>query len=394
MYSYRIIGLCLLLFMAAQAQAQQAVSQVLQQVAANNKTLQAAGRYRDAQKLEYRTGLNPENPLVEYDYLNGSPADAGNQMEFSVTQRLDFPTAYGRRKRVSNLQAGQADYQLAAERQGILLEAQQTALQLIYLNKQAGELSKRHEAIDNLYRRFQKSTRAGEGNVLDENKARVRLLGIRTSLQANEAARRKLAERLTELNGGQPIALADTVFASLPTVPDFETLDSLVEATDPRLKVLEQQLTIEEERVGLSRALALPKLEGGYRYQGILGQTYQGIHMGVSIPLWEHRNTVQTQQALSQFAQAQLEAERVAHRQEVKRFYEEYQALQAALQDYQTLLGRTDNLRILEKALRLGEISAVEYFMELSFYYEAYDKYLQLEVESQQAAAQLLKYLL
>jgi outer membrane protein TolC len=378
--------------MAARAQAQQAVSQVLLQVAANNKTLQAAGRYRDAQKLEYRTGLNPEDPLVEYDYLNGSPVDAGNQIEFSVTQRIDFPTAYGRRKRVSALQTGQADNRLAAQRQDILLEAKQTALQLIYLNKQAAELKKRHEAIDELYQRFQKSTRAGEGNALDENKARVRLLGIRTSLQANEAARRKMAEKLTGLNSGQPISLADTVFASLPAIPDFETLVSLVEATDPRLKVLGQQLTIEEERVGLSRALALPKLQGGYRYQGILGQTYQGIHLGVSVPLWERRNTVKTQQAFSQYAQAKLEAERVAHRQEVKQFYEEYQVLQAALQDYQALLGKADNLRLLEKALRFGEISAVEYFMELSFYYDAYDKYLQLEVESQQAAAQLLKY--
>ena len=329
---------------------------------------------------------------MEYDYLNGSPADAGNQTEFSVTQRIDFPTAYGKRRRVSILQTGQADYQLAVQRQDILLEAQRTALQLINLNRQASELKKRHEAIDELYQRFQKSTRAGEGNVLDENKARLRLLDIRTSLQVNEAERRKQAGKLTELNGGQPIHLADTVYDSLPEIPDFETLDSLVQTTDPRLKVLEQQLAVEEEKVALARALALPKLEGGYRSQGILGQTYQGVHAGVSVPLWERRNTVKTQQAFSEYAQAQLEAERVAHRQEVKRFYEAYQALQGALENYQNLLGKSDNLRVLEKALRLGEISAVEYFMELSFYYEAYDKYLELEASSQQAAAQLLRF--
>ena len=384
--------MCLLLFVTVQAKAQQAVTGVLQQVAANNKTLQAAERHRDARKLGYRTGLNPEDPLVEYDYLNGSPAEAGNQKEFSVTQRIDFPTAYGRRRRVSTLQTGQADYQLAVQRQDILLEAQQTALQLINLNRQAGELKKRHEAIDELYQRFQKSTRAGEGNVLDENKARLRLLDIRTSLQVNEAERRKQAEKLTELNGGQPIPLADTVYASLPEIPDFETLDSLVEATDPRLKVLEQQLAVEEEKVALARALALPKLQGGYRFQGILGQTYQGVHAGVSVPLWERRNTVKTQQAYSRYAQAQLEAERVAHRQELKRFYEAYQALQGALENYQNLLRKSDNLRVLEKALRLGEISAAEYFVELSFYYDAYDNYLELEADSQQAAAQLLRF--
>lgn len=392
MHRYKIIGMCLLLFVMVQANAQQAITKVLQQVAVNNKTLQAAGLYRDAQKLEFRTGLNPEDPLVEYDYLNGSPAEAGNQTEFAVTQRIDFPTAYGKKKRVATLQTEQADYQLAIQRQDILLEAQQTALQLIYLNKRANELQQRHEAIEQLYQRFQQSTRAGEGNVLDENKARIRLLGISTTLQANEAERRKQAEKLTELNGGQPISLADTVYATLATIPDFETLDSLIETTDPRLKVLEQQLAIEEERVALTRALALPKLEGGYRYQGILGQRYQGVHLGVSIPLWERKNTVQTQQAYSQYAQAQLEAELVAHRQEVKRYYEEYLALQASLQGYESLMENPDNLRVLEKALRLGEISAVEYFMELSFYFDTYDRYLKLEAKLQQVAAQLLRF--
>ncbi|MBW7468379.1 outer membrane protein TolC [Pontibacter aydingkolensis] len=386
--------LCFCLLVAVQAKAQQSVADVLQQVAANNKTLQAAAQYREARKLEYKTGLNPEDPLIEYDYFNGQPAEAGNQKEFAVTQRIDFPTAYGRKRRVANLQEAQADYQYAQQRQNILLEAQQTALQLIYLNKQATELERRYQDVEALYRRFQKSTRAGEGNMLDENKARVRLLNIRTTLQANKARRRVLEEKLTELNGGQSIALPDTAFAAMTSVPAFEVLDSLIEVSDPRLKMMEQQAKVQEEKVKLAKALALPKLEGGYRYQSILGQTFQGVHAGISIPLWERRNTVNTQQAYSQYAQAQLEAELVSHRQEVRQTYEEYQVLQESLRNYQELMARPENLRLLEKALRLGEISATEYFMELSFYYDTYDKYLELEAEAQQKAAELLRYTL
>ncbi|GAB3835425.1 hypothetical protein GCM10028895_55800 [Pontibacter rugosus] len=142
--------------------------------------------------------------------------------------------------------------------------------------------------------------------MLDENKARVRLLDIRTTLQKNRARRRVLEEKLAELNGGNPVALADTAFSAMPAVPAFEVLDSLIEISDPRLKTLEQQARVQEEKVKLARALALPKLEGGYRYQSILGQTFQGVHAGISIPLWERRNTVNTQQAYSQYAQAQL----------------------------------------------------------------------------------------
>ncbi|GAB3835430.1 hypothetical protein GCM10028895_55810 [Pontibacter rugosus] len=44
MYRYMITSLCLYLLVAVQAKAQQTVANVLQQVAANNKTLQAAAR--------------------------------------------------------------------------------------------------------------------------------------------------------------------------------------------------------------------------------------------------------------------------------------------------------------------------------------------------------------
>lgn len=81
----------------------------------------------------------------------------------------------------------------------------------------------------------------------------------------------------------------------------------------------------------------------------------------------------------------------MAHRQEVRQAYEEYQVLQESLRDYRELMARPENLRLLEKALRLGEISAAEYFMELSFYYGAYDRYLELEAEAQQKAAELLR---
>jgi outer membrane protein, heavy metal efflux system len=394
MYKNIFISLCLYLFVAGLAQAQQGVANVLQQVQANNKTLQAAAQYREARKLEFKTGLNPEDPFVEYAYLKGTPADAGNQVEFFVRQRIDFPTAYGSKKRVANLQGGEVEYRYALQRQAILFQAQQAALQLIYLNKQAIELERRYADVEAMYTRFQKSTRAGEGNVLDENKARIRLLDIRTTLHTNKARRRVQEERLTELNGGQPIPLTDTAFAAMPAVPAFEELDSLIEATDPRLKTLEQQARVQEEQVKVARALALPKLEGGYRYQSILGQRFQGVHTGISIPLWERRNTVNMQQAYSQHAQAQLEAERVMHRQEIRQAYEEYQVLRESLRDFEELMAKPENLRLLEKALRLGEISAAEYFMELSFYYDAYDRFLELEAEAQQKAAELLRYTL
>jgi outer membrane protein, heavy metal efflux system len=62
------------------------------------------------------------------------------------------------------------------------------------------------------------------------------------------------------------------------------------------------------------------------------------------------------------------------------------------LEEYKNLMGTVDNAFLLDKALRLGQISTIEYFMELSYYYTAYDKYLHIEYEYQQAIAALYKY--
>ena len=73
---------------------------------------------------------------------------------------------------------------------------------------------------------------------------------------------------------------------------DIKQLEKSIEENDPNLKTIHQQNEIDQKKVELSRAMSLPKLEGGYRMQKILGQTFKGIYAGITIPLWESKNSV------------------------------------------------------------------------------------------------------
>ena len=103
--------------------AQNDVDRVLKSVETNNKAIQSNRKYWEAKRAEFKTGLTPYDPQIEYDYLFGSPDGAGNQKDFSVTQRLDFPTAYKRKKELSNEQVTQTELQTKVYRQDILLQA-------------------------------------------------------------------------------------------------------------------------------------------------------------------------------------------------------------------------------------------------------------------------------
>lgn len=386
--------LCITVLGIEKIQAQHSMDAILATVAQHNKTIISSNQYASAQNLYFRTGIYPANPFVEYDYMKGTPAEAGNQRDFSITQSLDFPSTYLRKSRLARQQTAQVQTQVAVERQNVLLEAKVTCLDLIYYNKKKIDLTRRVQNIEALATDFEKRLAQGDASILDVDKARLQLINLQHELRENTTAINLLNQKLTELNGGIAIALQDTLYpsSSTPAIDDFENLDSLIEANDPIVATFRQQKQINEKQVALMKALALPKIEGGYHYQAILGQTYQGVHVGLTIPLWENKNTVQFQRAQGVLSELRIQEHRVEHYTANKGLYEQYQNLQKSLQDYEQYLSTIQTTALLDKALKLGQISTIEYFLEISYLYSTYEKYLQLENEYHKVVARLYKY--
>jgi cobalt-zinc-cadmium efflux system outer membrane protein len=372
--------------------AQNSIDSIVQQVERNNKSIQSNKKYWQAKQAEFKTGLSPYDPQVEYDYLFGSPVGAGNQKDFSITQRLDFPSAYKRKKELSGQQIAQTRLQQQVYRQDILLEAKLLTIQIIYLNKKGAELNLRLINTQKLVQDYQKKLDKGDVIILDVNKARLQLLNIKNETALNENEKQVLLTKLSELNGGIPVAINDTIYPFVPTIPDFEGLDSTIEANDPIIKVYEQEKKILQQQIAVQKAMNLPKIETGYHSQGILGQSYKGVHAGITIPLWENKNKLNAAKANLEYAVSNTETHRLAHRLENKQYYEQLSIRLKMLQEYKELLSTLNNTTLLNKALSLGQITIIQYFYDESFYFTAYDKYLQAEWEYQQAVARLYKF--
>jgi outer membrane protein, heavy metal efflux system len=367
---------------------------ILKQIETNNKSLQSNHKYWEARRSEFKTGLNPYDPQVEYDYLFGSPVGAGNQKDFSITQRLDFPTTYKRKRELSKEQVAQTRLQQSVYRQNVFLEAKLLVIEIIYLNKRAAELRRRLSQTEQLVIDYQKKLDIGDVIILDVNKAKLQLLNIQNEAALNTNASTLARTRLSLLNGGIEISVADTIYPSLPAIPDFETLDSTIEANDPIVQVYQQEKLIQQRAIHVERSLNLPKIEAGYHAQGILGQSYRGLHAGVTIPLWENRNKVKAAEANLDHAKANEESHRVEHRFENKQSYEQLEVRRNYMLEYASLMSSLNNLSLLEKALRLGEITIIQFFQDQNYYFSTYDKYLQLEWEYHQAVARLYRFTL
>ncbi|MBK9636933.1 MAG: TolC family protein [Bacteroidetes bacterium] len=389
-----IIIKILLLVICSSANAQSTIENVLAQINKNNKTILATAQYYHAQNLEFKTGLNPSNPTAEYDFLRGSPANAGNQHDFAITQQFDFPSAYIKRVQLAKTQIAKSEYEIISNRQDILLEAKKVCIALVYHNKLQAQLTQQKQNFEKLLASFQTKLDTGDGNILDVNKAKLQLVQIKKKFQENVSAISELNIKLAELNGGTEILFTDTVYFSPTSIPDFAQLESDYENADPLLKMLQQQKLISKKQLELSKSLWLPKMELGYHYQGILGQTYSGFHTGISVPLWENKNTVKQKKSQLLYSESQLIAHTNEHYFHIKHIFERYTNLKITLQEYQTIFGTLNNTTLLNKALALGEITTMQYLMEINFYTEAQSDFIQTEKEYHETIAELYKYLL
>jgi len=125
----------------------------------------------------------------------------------------------------------------------------------------------------------------GDANILEKNKAQLELTAIGNEMNRIETERSSLLNELKALNGGHTITFTatDTDYEMLP--PDFEEWVAAAEANSPVLQYVRGQMEISRQQVQLNRALGLPRLTAGYMSEKVVGERFQGVTVGISVPL-------------------------------------------------------------------------------------------------------------
>lgn len=372
--------------------AQNTVDNVLTEVEKNNTTLSAYRKSIDAEKIGNKTGLTPQNPEVEFNFLWGNPSAIGNRTDFSVKQSFDFPTAYSYKNQISNLKNEQAELEYKKQHKKVFFETRVICVKLTYYNALKVELNKRHTNAQKVADAYKTKYSTGDVGILDFNKAQVNLLNISKEIERNEIERNVLISELATLNGGNAINFTESLF-SLQTIPaDFEQWYAQLEANNPLLQWVKREITISEKQVKLNNANSLPKFYGGFMSEKVVGQQFQGVTLGITIPLWENKNTVKYAKAQA-IAMQSVEADaKLQFYNSMKASHNKVISLQNNVNDYRIKLAMYNNSELLEKAFNKGEISLTEYMYELSLYYESMYKLLELDMNYNLSHAELNKY--
>lgn len=390
----KYIILIAVLAVAGPAAAQQTIDAVLQQIERNNTTLEALRKQTEADKLQNKTGITLPDPEVSFDYLWGDPSSIGNRKDFGVTQSFDIATIAGSRRRVADAQNGLLDVEYRAGRMAVLLEAKQTCIQLIYYNALKAELEQRLAHAQAVADFYDRQLADGNASRLEVNKARLSLSAAQGELRRNEVERTNLLAELQRLNGGEPIVFEQAAYAQ-PVLPqDFEAWYDEAAAANPVLAYARQNVELKRREMKLGKLTGLPQISAGYMSELVPESNFRGITLGLSVPLWSNRNRVKQAKAAVVAAELQQKDATVQFYERLRNQYGRTLGLQRTAGEYRKALAELDNTQLLRKALDAGEISLLDYIVELGLYYTTVDEALAAERDYELALTELQSVML
>ena len=380
-----MLMLCLPIGMQAQN-----IEQVLQSIEANNKELLSQKQLTKAQKMENRTENNLPDPTVSYSSFYKNGAGPGHGTELVATQGFDFPTQYITRNRQAEMENEAIDLQQQAFRRDVLLRAKNLCLDLILLNQEKALMDIRMKNADELEALYAKRLEAGDANILEVNKIKMERMNVQTEVAQNNAAHRTALQSLLAMNGNMPVEFSESTYPVIKEILDYNQLRDEVVASDYNLQAAVAFTRAAEKQVSVDKQNWLPKLEAGFRRNTDTGMSMNGFVVGGSIPLFSNRKKVQIAKAQAISAQLMQEDAKLEVENSLMALFNEMQQLKEAMNSYDVPL-MYKSLDLLKQALKEGQISLIEYFVEAETVYQNLQARMQLENQYQKVMASIYK---
>lgn len=358
--------------------AQVSVDEILLLVEQNNTTLKAASDKTEAAKQEVMMETSLEDPEIGFDYLWGKPGMIGKRKDINVNQTFDLATVFGYRKRLAKSQKELLELELQQKQLETRLEAMDLLVQITYYNQALAIYEERLQQEKQLAASYEKRLAAGDANKLEANRARLSLVEIESETEKVKMERDLLMLQLQTLCGGTKIIYNNTDYNAVNVASNM-SLKALQDAQNS------QQERVAENDLKTARAQSMPSITAGYMAELTDDEKWNGVTIGVSIPLWSNRHNMKRarlslQSARSEAADASYKLEQFAASQRLRT--ERYHDI---AQKMQQKLANASSTTLLRKALDEGEISLVEYTIESSDLFDLRVKTLEAERDFQQA---------
>ena len=319
----------------------------------------------------------------------GSPKGVPNRTNVAVTQTLPWSVLTGHRSRLSKAanSSAAAAYRVAFQR--VMGEADAALVSMVHLNRLCRELESRLAQARDIASMYEKKFKDGDISIIELNKVRLNASVAEAELQRAKADRHAAEQTLQALNGGQPLAVADTLYPVAAALPPLDVLKADL-ARSAAVTQAEASVAESEAAIKLAKTEGLPQLTVGFQGEYIKDNNYSGPSVGLSIPLWGNsRRKVRAARAEQVARKLDLQAVRQQQQMELEQAYAQAVELRATADRLRSDLNAASSDTLLRRSLEAGQLSLLDYLLEQSFYYSARTALLDAERDAQLALSQL-----
>lgn len=366
----------------------------ISQIEHNSLALASARSEAEAARAVLHGENTIEGPEAGFDYLWGNKYAAGNRMNFSLSQGVDFPTVYHKRRSMIKSDDRNVELRYEVIRRDVLMQARSKCIEVIYYNRMIAFFT-RHLAhtlaLADLYHNLMER---GQATVLESGKAALAVADVKAQKARVEINRTTVMAALQAMNGGMAIELADTVFPVFNLPADENTYCAEALANAPEASLAAGEAVSASKSVGVERALTLPKLSMGYTGEKLGQELMQGVSVGVALPLWSNSAKIRAAKAAETSARLQEMDVRTETECRLRAIYNNAVSSNVVAREYEQAIEATQYSRWLGKALELRNISVTDYIRELGVMCSAIEALEQARRDAADANAQAASYLI
>ena len=322
----------------------------------------------------------------------GTSVAAGESDEFTASQGFDFPTAYIHRSKAAKSKAAGYRAQYDARRMETVLRAKLLIREIAYLQAQVSLQRQRYDDAMHAAKLAVKRAEAGQITSIEENKIRMQTISAENALQRSRMALKTARIQLSVLSGGFFPQDGTVTPDPLPQLPSLEAAHQKAMEQEPSLTASNADITTALSEKKLATSMALPKFNAGYKYSNSDGLKFNGVTAGMSIPIFQSRGTVKLARARMAESESNMENIRTAVTADIAAKHAQATALEEMEKAYGKDTATGERAELLKKALDAGQISILEYFVELETVYRNMEEYNEISYDYSVLNIQLNKY--
>lgn len=361
------------------------------EIASNNSAIKASKAAASAEAAQLKSENNLQDPEVEFGYLWGE-GPTENKWNISVSQGFDWPGVYAARSRANRTGLQAVDESFKAGVQMTLGSIRAALVDLVYARKSLALAREVNDTISRLYDAVSRAVERGEVTRLDLNKMRIERARSRKAVDDALASLSSAENALRSLNGGSDLPLS-AMNCGYPSARLLTAEEYIALAADSHeMEAARLRARASAEAAVAEGRQSLPGFSIGYTYENEGAERWHGVNIGVTLPFWSNRHKKKAAQAV---AESLMYESRVTEQQNVSEILTEHnraELLKSECDALREAVDNPDNMILLGKALRGGQLSLIDYLQESDYFLQARKECLEAEYLYNLALVRLLRF--